>query len=43
MTATTKAAGNRSVKDTEGSVYELRGELSRGGRVSFTTLSIPKF
>ena len=32
MTATTKAAGNRSVKDTEGSVYELRGELSRGGQ-----------
>lgn len=32
MTATTKAAGNRSVQDTEGSVYELRGELSRGGQ-----------
>jgi hypothetical protein len=32
MTATTKAAGNRSVQDTKGSVYELRGELSRGGQ-----------
>lgn len=32
MTANTKAAGNRSVQDTKGSFYELRGELSRGGQ-----------
>ncbi|MBX9756544.1 MAG: protein kinase [Pseudomonadaceae bacterium] len=32
MTATTKAQSKRSVQDTKGSVYELRGELSRGGQ-----------
>jgi DNA-binding helix-hairpin-helix protein with protein kinase domain len=32
MTATTKAQSKRIVQDTKGSVYELRGELSRGGQ-----------